>query len=144
MIQAARSGKQNIVEGSQVSGTSKELELKLVNVARASLAELAEDYLDFLRLRGAAEWPASHPHAQRLRALNRKPGADYETFRKGIEHEDPVIAANVILGLTRVTCFLLDRQLKHLEQAFIEDGGLRERMTRARLDRRAQLRGCKP
>ncbi len=144
MIQAARSGKQNIVEGSQVSGTSKELELKLVNVARASLAELAEDYLDFLRLHGAKEWPASHPHAQRLRALNRKAGADYETFRKGIEHEDPVIAANVILGLTRVTCFLLDRQLKHLEQAFIEDGGLRERMTRARLDRRAQQRGRKP
>jgi four helix bundle suffix protein len=144
MIQAARSGKQNIVEGSQVSGTSKELELKLVSVARASLAELAEDYQDFLRLHDAAEWPAAHPYAQRLRALNRQPNADYETFRKGIEHDDPLIAANVILGLIRVTCFLLDRQLKHLEQAFIEDGGLRERMTRARLDRRAQQRGRAP
>ena len=144
MIQAARSGKQNIVEGSQVSGTSKELELKLVNVARASLEELAEDYRDFLRLRGAEEWPATHPYAQRLRKLNRQPGADYETFRKGIEHEDPIIAANVILGLTRVTCFLLDRQLKPLEQAFIEDGGLRERMPRVRLDRRAQQRGHTP
>lgn len=144
MIQAARSGKQNIVEGSQFSGTSKEIELKLTNVARASLAELAEDYRDFLRLRGAEEWPATHPYAQRLRALNRQPGAGYETFRKGIEHEDPLIAANVILGLTRVTCFLLDRQLKHLEKAFIEEGGLRERMTRARLDRRAQQRGHTP
>ncbi len=144
MIQAARSGKQNIVEGSQFSGTSKEFEIKLTNVARASLEELAEDYRDFLRLRGAEEWPATHPYAQRLRALNRQTNADYETFRKGIEHEDPLIAANVILCLTRVTCFLLDRQLKHLEKAFIEDGGLRERMTRARLDRRAQQRGYSP
>jgi four helix bundle suffix protein len=71
MIQAARSGKQNIVEGSQASGTSKEMELKLTNVARASLEELAEDYRDFLRLRGSAEWLATHPYAQRLRALNR-------------------------------------------------------------------------
>ena len=126
MIQAARSGKQNIVEGSQMSGTSKELELKLTNVARASLEELAEDYCDFLR----------------LRALNRQPNADYETFRKGIEHEDPLIAANVILGLTRATCYLLDQQLRQLEQAFLEKGGLREAMTRARLSRRAsQQRG---
>lgn len=137
MIQAARSGKQNIVEGSQMSGTSKELELKLTNVARASLEELAEDYCDFLRLRGAAEWPATHPYARRLRALNRQPNADYETFRKGIEHEDPLIAANVILGLTRATCYLLDQQLRQLEQAFLEKGGLREAMTRARLSHRA-------
>lgn len=141
MIQAARSGKQNIVEGSQASGTSKETELKLTNVARASLEELAEDYCDFLRLRGAEEWPTTHAYAQRLRVLNRQPGADYETFRKGIEHEDPIIAANVILGLIRVTCYLLDQQLKHLEHAFLEAGGLRERMTRARLDHRDQQRG---
>ena len=140
MIQAARSGKQNIVEGSQASGTSKETELKLTNVARASLEELAEDYRDFLRLRGAEEWPTTHPYAQRLRALNRQPEANYETFRKGIEHEDPIIVANVILGLTRVTCYLLDQQLKHLEHAFLEAGGLRERMTRARLDHRSHPR----
>ena len=140
MVQAARSGKQNIVEGSQASGTSKETELKLTNVARASLEELAEDYRDFLRLRGAEEWPTTHPYAQRLRALNRQPEANYETFRKGIEHEDPIIVANVILGLTRVTCYLLDQQLKHLEHAFLEAGGLRERMTRARLDHRSHPR----
>jgi four helix bundle suffix protein len=140
MIQAARSGKQNIVEGSQASGTSREMEVKLTNVARASLEELAEDYRDFLRLRGAEEWPATHPYAKRLRALNRQPGANYETFRKGIEHEDPLIAANVILGLTRVTCFLLDRQIRHLEKTFVEKGGLREAMTRARLAHRAQQR----
>jgi four helix bundle suffix protein len=140
MVQAARSGKQNIVEGSQVSGTSKELELKLTNVARASLEELLEDYRDFLRTRGLAEWTPDHPHAQRLRQLNRTPGADYETFRKGIEHPDPAICANVILGLVKVTNFLLDRQIKALERAFVEQGGLREAMTRARLEYRAKGR----
>jgi four helix bundle suffix protein len=138
MVQAARSGKQNIVEGSQVSGTSKELELKLTNVARASLEELLEDYRDFLRTRGLKEWPKNHPYEQRLRKLNREPGADYETFRKGIEHPDPAICANVILGLVKVTNFLLDRQIKVLERAFVEQGGLREAMTRARLAARAK------
>jgi four helix bundle protein len=71
MIQAARSGKQNVVEGSQVSGTSKELELKLTNVARASLEELLTDYRDFLRTDGVAEWAADHPYTQRLRQLKR-------------------------------------------------------------------------
>ena len=83
MIQAARSGKQNIVEGSQVSGTSKELELKLVNVARASLAELAEDYCDFLRLHGAEEWPAAHPHAQRLRERMTRTRIDRRARQRG-------------------------------------------------------------
>ncbi len=138
MVQAARSGKQNIVEGSQISGTSKELELKLTNVARASLAELRDDYRDFLRTRGLAEWTPEHPHTLRLRRLNRTPGADYGTFRKGIEHADPAVCANVILGLVKVTSYLLDRQLKSLEQAFIEQGGLREAMTRARLTHRAK------
>ena len=133
MVQAARSGKQNIVEGSQASGTSKETELKLTNVARASLEELLTDYRDFLRLRGFVEWPPTHPYAVRLRTLNRQPGADYETFRKGIENSDCVISANVIIGLIKVTCYLLDRQLRRLEQDFLNDGGLRERMFRARL-----------
>jgi four helix bundle protein len=71
MVQAARSGKQNIVEGSQVSGTSKELDLKLTNVARASLEELLTDYGDFLRVRRLAEWTPDHPYVQRLRQLNK-------------------------------------------------------------------------
>jgi four helix bundle suffix protein len=136
MVQAARSGKQNIVEGSQVSGTSKELELKLTNVARASFEELLEDYRDFLRGRGLAEWPPEHRYTRRLRELNRTPGANYETFRKGIEHPDPEICANVIVGLIKVTNYLLDQQIRSLEKAFIENGGLREAMTRARLNRR--------
>jgi four helix bundle suffix protein len=137
MIQAARSGKQNIVEGSMASSTSKETEIKLTNVARASLEELLTDYRDFLRLRHLEEWSKDHPYAQRLRQLNRLPDATYETFRKGIEHPDPAICTNVILGLIKVTSYLLDRQIQQLEQAFVEEGGLRERMTRARLAHRS-------
>src|SRR5437762_5575391 len=91
MIQAARSGKQNIVEGSMASGTSKETEIKLTNVARASLEELLTDYRDFLRNRGIEEWTRDHRYARRLRELNRTPGANYATFKKAIEHPDPAI-----------------------------------------------------
>ncbi|MBN1548156.1 MAG: four helix bundle protein [Syntrophaceae bacterium] len=141
MVQAARSGKQNILEGSQASGTSKKTEIKLTNVARASLEELLEDYRDFLRVRRLEEWIRDHPYTKRLRELNRQPGADYDTFRKGIEHPDPAIAANVIIGLIKVTTYLLDRQLNQLEKAFVEEGGLSERMTRARLNERARQGG---
>ena len=133
MVQAARSGKQNIVEGSQASGTSKKMEIKLTSVARASLEELLEDYRDYLRTRGLEEWPLDHPYTKRLRELNQQPDADYDTFSKGIEHRDQAIAANVIIGLIKVTTYLLDRQLKQLEQAFVQEGGLSERMTNARL-----------
>ncbi len=140
MVQAARSGKQNIVEGSMASGTSKEIELKLTNVARSSLEELLDDYRDFLRNRKAEEWPEEHPYTQRLRELNRVRDATYSTFQRGIENPDPVISANVIIGLIRVVSYLLDRQLQYLEKAFLEEGGLRERMTRARIEERERQR----
>jgi four helix bundle suffix protein len=147
MVQAARSGKQNIAEGSQASGTSKETEIKLTKVARASLEELLEDYRDYLRVRDLEEWTKEHPYALRLRELNREAGANYDTFRKGIEHSDPAIAANVIIGLIRVANYLLDQQIRRLEQDFLKEGGLRERMTQARLRVRARqqeegLRDC--
>jgi four helix bundle suffix protein len=138
MVQAARSGKQNILEGSEASGISKETEIKLTGVARASLGELLEDYRDFLRLRGAEEWPKEHRYTKRLRQLNRQPNANYETFKKGIEHPDPLIAANVMIGLIKLTNYLLDQQIRRLEQDFLNEGGLRERMTRARLVQRAK------
>jgi four helix bundle suffix protein len=138
MIQAARSGKQNILEGSQASGTSKETEIKLTNVARASLEELLEDYRDFLRVRGLEEWSKDHRYTQRLRQLNRQPNAGYDTFRKGIEHSDPAIAANVMIGLIKLTNYLLDQQIRRLEQDFVNQGGLRERMTQARLALRSK------
>jgi len=136
MVQAARSGKQNIVEGSAASGTSKEMELKLTNVARASLEELVNDYRDFLRAQGADEWHRNHPHALRLRALAGDPNASYQSLGKAIEHADPAICSNVILGLTKLTCYLLDQQIRRLEADFIKHGGLRERMTQARLQHR--------
>jgi len=138
MIQAARSGKQNILEGSHASGTSKETEIKLTNVARASLEELLEDYRDFIRGRNLDEWQRDHSHSKRLRQLNRTPGANYETFKKGIEHPDPAIAANVMIGLIKLTNYLLDQQIRQLETAFVREGGLRERMTRARLAERTK------
>lgn len=132
MIQAARSGKQNIIEGSMASAISKETEIKLTGVARASLEELLEDFLDFLRSRKSGEWTEDSRFRKRLRELNRIPNGDYETFRRGIENEDPTISANVIIGLIRVTNYLLDKQLKTLEADFIKQGGLRERMSAAR------------
>ena len=126
------------------SATSKETEIKLTNVARASLEELLADYRDYLRVRGLEEWDKDHPHARRLSELIRTPGSNYETFKKGIEHADPAIAANVIIGLTKVACYLLDRQLKQLEQAFVQEGGLRERMTHARLRERAKQAKIRP
>lgn len=138
MVQAARSGKQNIIEGSMASATSKEMEIKLTNVARASLEELLADYRDYLRTNDLQEWPKDHPYARRLRELNRIPDASYDTFRKGIESADPAICANVVIGLIRVASYLLDRQIRQLEQDFIQAGGLRERMTRARLSQRGR------
>ena len=138
MVQAARSGKQNILEGSEASGTSKEAEIKLTGVAKASQKELLEDYRDFMRNRGIAEWEPNHPYALRFRRLNRTPGANYQTFKKGIEHPDAAICANVIVGLIKVTCYLLDQQLRRLERDFLKQGGLRERMTRARLAARSR------
>lgn len=152
MVQAARSCKQtgseadtairwqNIIEGSMASGTSKETEIKLTNVARASVEELLADYRDFLRLRGLEEWPKSHPRVGRLRELVRTPGATYETFREWLENDDPAVRANTIIGLIKVTSYLLDQQIRKLEQTFIAEGGLRERMTRARLAERNRPR----
>jgi four helix bundle suffix protein len=132
MVQAARSGKQNIAEASLASGTSKETEIKLTNVARASQEELLIDYLDFLRKNKWTEWPRDHPYAVRLNELHRIENPTYETYRKGIENQDPSIVCNVLIGLIRVTNFLLDKQIRRLEQDFLQNGGMRERMFQAR------------
>lgn len=124
--------------GAGIKGGAFESELKLTNVARASLEELLNDYRDFLRNRGFEEWSKNHRYTQRLRKLNRIPDANYDTFRKGIEHPDPSVCANVIIGLIKVTKYLLDRQIQSLEKAFLQQGGLREAMTRARVTARIQ------
>jgi four helix bundle suffix protein len=91
------------------------------------------DYLDFLRTHKLLEWSQGHPYSKRLRELNRQADASYETFKRGIENEDPAICANVIIGLIRVASYLLDKQIHKLELDFLKNSGLRERMTRARL-----------
>ena len=138
MVQAARSGKQNIVEASMASGTSKETEIKLTNVARASLEEILTDFRDFLRTRGLSEWHKDDACVRRLQTLIRAPNTGYETFRKAVENPDPAIRANAIIGLIKVTNYLLDQQLRRLEKDFLEQGGLREAMTRARLEQRSK------
>jgi four helix bundle suffix protein len=138
MIQAARSGKQNILEGSQASGTSKATEIKLTNVARASLEELLEDYRDFLRVRGLKLWPKDSREATFVRKLGSRRDVSYSTYRTYIETRPPEVAANILVCLIHQTNYLLDRQIRQLEKAFLEEGGLRERMTRARLNERAK------
>ena len=136
MVQAARSGKQNIVEGSMASGTSKQMEIKLMNVARASLEELLEDYRDFLRTHDCALWEKNSREALFVRKLGSDMNTSYETYRTYIDSRPPGVVANIIICLIHQTNYLLDQQIRQLEQAFLKEGGLRERMTRARLDER--------
>lgn len=138
MVQAARSGKQNIAEASMASATSKEMEIKLTNVARASLEELKIDYEDFLRKNKYEIWGKDHRYTQRFRELNRTPNATYETYKKAIEHEQLEICANSMICLINIVSYLLAQQIKSLEKAFLNEGGLRERMTKARIDKRNQ------
>ena len=135
MVQAARLGKQNIVEASLASGTSKETEIKLTNVARASLEELQIDYEDFLRTQKLPIWDKNHRLVARLRELNKSEATPtYEIFKKAIEHESPEICANTMITLIKITTYLLKQQIKQLETAFIKEGGIRERMTKARIE----------
>jgi len=136
MVQAARSGKQNIAEGSKASGTSKEMEIKLTNVARASLEELMVDYQDFLRVRDLRIWSKDCQEAQYVRKLGRRTPITYETYREFCETRSAEVVANIALCLIHQTNYLLDQQIRRLEQDFIREGGLRERMTRVRLQHR--------
>lgn len=133
MVQAARSGKQNIIEGSKAGRTSKETEIKLTNVARASLEELLEDYLDFLRVRDFAVWDKQGREAKYVRTLSMTSPFTFEIFREFVETRPASTVANIAICLIHQANFLLDRQLKSLDNAFLQNGGLRERMTRARL-----------
>ncbi|PKO23670.1 MAG: four helix bundle protein [Chloroflexi bacterium HGW-Chloroflexi-1] len=161
MVQAARSGVQNIAEGSQASGTSKKMELKLTNVARASLEELRLDYEDFLRQRGLPQLAPNHPALMRFKA---KRCATLDEVRAWVEKErsrtrtntdeqervagaessvpvggDPwqslsssVLVANAALSLLNLACYLLDRQLAAQAATFEKEGGFTERLYRVR------------
>ncbi|MGL5786991.1 MAG: four helix bundle suffix domain-containing protein [Bacteroidales bacterium] len=134
MIQAARSGKQNIIEGSAASATSKRTEIHLTNVAKASLEELLEDYKDIARKHNIELWSKEHPYYKRMRELHSIGDSSYETFRRGVEHSDISISINCIIDIIRVTTFLLYKQIKRLENDFLIHGGVRENMTKKRIE----------
>jgi four helix bundle suffix protein len=140
MIQAARSGKKNILEGSKASVTSKETELKLTGVARASLEELLDDYADFLRARDLPIWAKDSKESRYVRKLGCRVGQNYEIYRGFCETRSPEVVANIALCLIHQANYLLDQQIRRLEQDFVKEGGIRERMKQARLGYRNRRR----
>ena len=131
MVQAARSGKQNIAEGSMASGTSQKSELKLMGVARASLEELLLDFQDYLRQHQLSLWGKDHAKAGEVRALCYAKNRSYSTYKTYIEGSSE-IAANTMVCLIHQTNYLLDQQLRALEKEFLNEGGFTERLYRAR------------
>jgi len=164
MVQAARSGVQNIAEGSQAGGTSKKTELKLTNVARASLEELRLDYEDYLRQRGLEQWAREDARRAELIAARPATAEDVAAWARAVHGQDgrsgqhgwgktetkstastkstvstfPEIAANGALALLAVACSLLDRQIATLEKNFVEEGDFTERLYRVRRERRTR------
>jgi len=151
MVQAARSGRQNIAEGSRASATSSQTELRLVNVARASLEELLLDYEDYLRHRRLPQWLPDGPEASEVRAVPRtfrKDPSDqtdltdlsdqerWALYSRWLDHADPAIRANATICLIHQANYLLDRQIAALEAAFVEDGGYSEQLATERLRHR--------
>jgi len=132
MVQAARSGKQNIAEGCMASGTSKKMELKLIGVARASLEELLVDFKDFLRQHNLPLWSKDYSKAQEVRALCYRKNRSYMTYKSYIEASPQEIAANTMICLIHQANYLLDKQLRALEKGFLEEGGFTERLYRTR------------
>lgn len=130
MIQAARSGVQNIAEGSMASATSKKMELKLTGVARASLEELLVDYQDFLRQRHLPIWPKDSPQALAVRRKYKSDRSDRSdpSDPYGLLTASPEAAANTMICLVHQAGFLLGRQLERLEREFLTKGGFTERL----------------
>ena len=135
MVQAARSGKQNIAEGAAAGNTSKETEIKLTNVAKARLQELLVDYEDFLRVRGLKQW---QPDDARLAQTKRACAAhnDSEYYRKAMPERSAETIANIAITLIHQTDWLLNKLIERLEIQFVENGGVKEQMTKARKEYR--------
>ena len=148
MIQAARSGRQNIAEGSRAAATSSQSELRLVNVARSSLEELLLDFEDYLRHRRLALWPLSSAETRAVREVPRRFKEDrtdqidltnltdrerWALYAHWLEHERAEVRANAIISLIHQANYLLDKQIAALEAAFVEEGGYSEQLAAARL-----------
>jgi len=135
MIQAARSGKQNIVEGCAASATSKETEIKLVNVAKASLQELLIDYEDYLRTRNHRQWEKDSIELQKMRELGRRHN-DTAFYMPLVKVRPAETICNISICLIKQTDYLLFKHLQVLGEDFLKNGGMRERMTRMRIERK--------
>lgn len=147
MVQAARSGRQNIAEGSRAAATSSQTELRLVNVARASLEELLLDYEDFIRHRRQKLWSPDSAEAMAVRkvATNHKSDwseltdvARYDLYDVWLNADDPIVRANAAICLIHQTNYMLDRQIEALETQFVEEGGYSEVLAAKRLQHRAK------
>lgn len=135
MVQAARSGKQNIAEGNQAAMTSSETEIKLTNVAKASLEELLDDYEDYLRVRGLEQWGALHPRYQRMREYASSEQIKH-TYADNIRKMSDEEIANLCLTLTHQAIYMLHKLLITMQQRFVTEGGIKERMFQARVNYR--------
>ena len=135
MIQAARSGKQNIVEGAMASAGSKQSELFLTSVALASFHELQEDFLDYLKTRRLEIWDKDSEKVQYVRNLCRR-GETYEVYREFVETRNAEVVANIVVTLIYQVEVLLSRQIKALEEKFLKEGGVKEKMMKMRLEYR--------
>jgi restriction system protein len=164
MVQAARSGRQNIAEGSRFAATSSQTELRLLNTARSSLEELLLDYEDFLFHRHLPHWAPESAEARAVRAVGQQLGRDrpdqpdrsdpsdpqaqrralHARYARWLDHADPAVRANTIICLIHQANYLLDQQLTALEQAFIEEGGYSEQLATARLARRSRRNPSDP
>jgi four helix bundle suffix protein len=162
MVQAGRSGRQNIAEGSRASATSSQTELRLVNVARSSLEELLLDYEDFLRHRHLRKWDPDEPEAMAVRRIgqrhqdhptDRSDPTDvsaltdeqrYALYAPWLDHDEPAIRANALLCLINQANYLLDKQIEALEAQFVEEGGYSEQLATARLNERNRKKNTSP
>jgi four helix bundle suffix protein len=155
MVQAARSGRQNIAEGSRAGATSSQTELRLINVARASLEELLLDFEDYLRHRRLNRWDSASAEAKAVRQVASKRKTDrsdrsdltdltdqqrWQLYSPWLDHQDPAVRANAVICLIHQTNYLLDQQLDALEKQFINAGGYSEQLATARLNKRAEDR----
>lgn len=156
MVQAARSGRQNIAEGSRAAATSSQTELRLLNVARSSFEELLLDYEDYLRHRRLEQWAPDGPEALAVRNVPRNLKSDrsdqsdltdltdqqrWALYARWLEHDDPAVRANALICLIHQANFLLDRQIAALESQFVEEGGYSEQLAAAPPAERERRRG---
>jgi four helix bundle suffix protein len=132
MVQAARSGKQNIAEGSMASRTSKRTELRLIGIARAGLKELLIDFQDFLRQKSLSLWGKDHEQARKIRGVAQGKNRSYLNYKTYVEQSSPEIAANTLVCLIPQTNYLLDQQLRALDKEFLKEGGFTKRLYRVR------------